>query len=255
MRIAALSFIGVLCGLTAGCSSGSNDGSSGTTGGGGSQTSSAGGSSTAGAPSGGSATSGGTTGVGGSSSTGGGSSSGGSVSSGGSLSSGGSSSGGTSSGGTASGGTSSGGTGGVSTEACNQAGLTWLTANKTHYESYPDPGSPECIEYNGCTWAGQFATCDGVLPEEWVASHNIAALFPLGDYGLHDICIKSGDKTMVVTVYDTCGDSDCDGCCTENKGDKDALVDLEKYTDERWGLEDGAIEWADLGPTTGSGCD
>jgi hypothetical protein len=164
------------------------------------------------------------------------------------------STGGTSSGGTSSGGTT--GTGGTSGDPCTQAGLVWKSANKTNYTSYPDPGSEECIEYNGCTWAGQFAGCSGKKSEAWVQAHNIAALFPgFNNYELHDICIKSGDKTMVVTVYDTCGDNDCNGCCTQNKGNKDALIDLESYTNERWGLPDGAIQWADLGPTTGGGCD
>ena len=176
---------------------------------------------------------------------------GGSVASGGSFASGGAASGGA----TATGGATS--TGGASAEdRCAAGSLTWKSGNKTNYESYPDPGSQECIEFNGCTWAGQFAGCGSKQTEEWVASHNIAALFPnFGAYELHDICIKSGSKTMVVTVYDTCGDSDCDGCCTENKGNKDALIDLEKSTNERWGLGDGAIQWADLGPTTGDGCD
>ncbi len=58
----------------------------------------------------------------------------------------------------------------------------------------------------------------------------------------------------MVTVLDTCGDDDCDGCCTENKGNADALFDLESYSHDRWGVEDGRIEWADLGPTTGEGC-
>jgi len=60
---------------------------------------------------------------------------------------------------------------------------------------------------------------------------------------------------MVVTVYDTCGDSDCSGCCTANKGSADALIDLEKYTNARWGLPDGNIQWADLGPSTDLACD
>lgn len=187
----------------------------------------------------------------------GGSSSGGTstggVASGGLFSGGASSGGGVSTGGTSSGGAS--GSGGSSADPCADPGLSWKTAHKTNYTSYPDPGSEECIKYNGCTWAGQFATCSGKKSEAWVEAHDIAALFPLGGYGLHDICIKSGTKTMVVTVYDTCGDSDCSGCCTQNKGSKDALVDLESYTNARWGLPDGAIEWADLGPTTGSGCD
>jgi hypothetical protein len=89
-----------------------------------------------------------------------------------------------------------------------------------------------------------------------VAEHNIVAAFPLFDeLELHDLCLRRGDETIVVTVLDTCADSDCDGCCTENQGSAEALIDLESYTNERFGVPDGAIEWADLGPTTGGGCD
>jgi hypothetical protein len=138
---------------------------------------------------------------------------------------------------------------------CDAAGLTWKTANKTNYTSYPDPGSEECVKFNGCTWAGQFAACDGKKPESWVSSHNIVAAFPDFDkLSLHDLCLRKGDKTILVTVLDTCADSDCSGCCTQNKGDADELIDIESYTDARWGVADGRIEWADLGPTKGSGC-
>lgn len=135
----------------------------------------------------------------------------------------------------------------TSTDRCDNAGLVWKTANKTNYESYPDPDSEECIEFSGCDYIGQFAECDNTMPESWVASHDIVALFPLGNLGLHELCVRKGAKTMVVTVIDTCGDNDCDGCCTENRGDADALIDMEKYTNQRWGLDDGPIEWADLG--------
>ena len=138
---------------------------------------------------------------------------------------------------------------------CDAPNLTWKTAHKTWYESYPAPGSEECVAYNGCQWAGQFAACEGKKPEEWVKQRNIASFFPgFPALARHDLCLKSGDKTLVVTVLDTCGDQDCDGCCTKNRGDADALIDLEKYTNERWGLADGAITWADLGPTQGPGC-
>jgi len=148
------------------------------------------------------------------------------------------------------------GTGGGAASGCDSPGLTWKTARKTWYTSYPDPGSEECVAYNGCEWAGQFSACDDKKPEAWVKSHNIVAAFPDFDtLALHDLCLKSGDKTLVVTVLDTCGDSDCDGCCTENKGNADELIDLESYTNERFGIEDGQIQWADLGPTRGGGCD
>jgi hypothetical protein len=130
---------------------------------------------------------------------------------------------------------------------CDDPGLVWQSANKTNYESYPDPGSEECVVYNGCEYLGEFNSCENTMPEAWVKSHDIAAIFPLGDLGLHRLCVRSGPTSMVVTVIDTCADADCDGCCTENRGDADALVDLEKYTNARWGLEDGVIEWADLG--------
>jgi hypothetical protein len=51
----------------------------------------------------------------------------------------------------------------------------------------------------------------------------------------------------VVTAIDTCSDSDCNGCCTQNLGNADRLIDIEKYTDQRWGVPDGPVEWADLG--------
>lgn len=142
-----------------------------------------------------------------------------------------------------------------STSPCEAANLVWKTANKTNYTSHPDPGSEECIVYSGCEWAGQFAACDDTKPEAWVSSHNIVAAFPdFNSLELHDLCLRKGSKTIVVTVLDTCGDSDCDGCCTKNKGSAQQLIDVESYTNARWGVADGPIEWADLGPTKTQGC-
>jgi hypothetical protein len=152
------------------------------------------------------------------------------------------------------GGASTGGS--AATAACDNASLVWKTANKTNYTSYPDPGSEECVKYNGCTWAGQFAACDGTKTETWVAAHDIVSVFPdFASLKLHDLCLRKGQKTLVVTVLDTCADSDCSGCCTENKGSASELIDIESYTNARWGVPDGSIEWADLGPTTSSGCE
>ena len=40
-------------------------------------------------------------------------------------------------------------------------GGTYRRANLTNFTSYPDPNSEECIRYNGCMWAGQFAFVSG----------------------------------------------------------------------------------------------
>jgi hypothetical protein len=104
-------------------------------------------------------------------------------------------------------------------------------------------------------YQGMFQACSGVKSKDWVSRHNIAAFFPLGNMSLHDLCLKSSSgKTIVVTVFDTCGDGDCGGCCTQNKGSADALIDLESFTNDRWGVSDGRITWADLGPTKTGGC-
>jgi hypothetical protein len=149
------------------------------------------------------------------------------------------------------------GTGGAApTSACDDPALTWKTGAKTNFTSYPTPGSAECIQYSGCMYEGEFAGCDQTEPLAWVMSHNIVAAFPdFTALKLHDLCLKSSTgKTIVVTVLDTCGDSDCNGCCTQNKGTAAELIDVESFTDMRWGVPDGRIQWADLGPTKTSGC-
>jgi hypothetical protein len=153
-------------------------------------------------------------------------------------------------------------TGGGGGSDCGSAGLVWRSANKTSFTSYPAPGSPECIQYNGCAYEGQFAACSQTESKAWVAAHNIVSVFPnlhkssngIGALALHDLCIKSGSKTMVVTVLDECADSDCSGCCTQNKGSAAELIDIESFTDARFGVDDGPIEWADLGATKTTGC-
>ena len=153
-------------------------------------------------------------------------------------------------------------TGGGGAPSCDSPGLVWRSANKTSFTSYPAPGSPECIQYNGCAYEGQFAACSKTETKAWVSSHNIVSVFPnlhassngIGALALHDLCLKSGTKTMIVTVLDECADSDCSGCCTQNKGSAQELIDIESFTDARFGVEDGPIEWADLGATKTAGC-
>jgi hypothetical protein len=154
----------------------------------------------------------------------------------GSVGTGGSGSGGS----TSAGGSSSAGTG-------NTSGLVWKQANLTNFTSYPDPGSDECINYNGCTWAGYFAGVEGKQSEEWVKSHNILAVHSkdFTQYKLKTLRLKQGTKQIDAVVYDMCSDSDCDGCCTQNAGGPNGfLIDVEKYTMERFGTGDGVVDWA-----------
>lgn len=126
--------------------------------------------------------------------------------------------------------------------------LQWRSANLTNFTSYPDPGSDECENYNGCMWAGYFAFVDGQKSEEWVMSHNIAAVHSRDaeEYALKTLRIKQGSRQLDVTVYDMCSDSDCDGCCTRNASETGFLIDIEHYTMQRFGSGDGIVQWACL---------
>jgi hypothetical protein len=100
-----------------------------------------------------------------------------------------------------------------------------------------------------------FAGCGPTMPPSWVKSHDIVSVFP--DFATlkhHDLCLKSGSKTIVVLAIDTCADSDCSGCCTQNRGSANELIDIESFTAARFGVPDGPIQWADLGPTQGEDC-
>jgi hypothetical protein len=125
----------------------------------------------------------------------------------------------------------------------------WRQANLTWYTSWPEPGSEECIEYNGCTWAGYFAGVEGQMTEEWVKEHNIIAVHEKDwkKYKLKTFRLRMNGSTIDAVVYDMCSDSDCDGCCTENAGEIGFLIDIEKYTRERFdGNGDGVVEWTCL---------
>ena len=129
------------------------------------------------------------------------------------------------------------------------ADTVWLQANLTWYTSWPEPDSEECIEYNGCTWAGYFAGVEGQMTEEWVSEHNIIAVHEKDweKYKLKTFRLRMNGSTIDAVVYDMCSDSDCEGCCTKNAGKIGFLIDIEKYTRERFdGNGDGVVEWTCL---------
>lgn len=149
-----------------------------------------------------------------------------------------------------SGGGGTGGTGGSPGSGGSSGGgdQSWSKANLTYFTSYPDPGSDECIKYNGCMWAGQFAFVPTKQPESWVMAHNIAAVHSkdASKYKLKTLRLKQGSKQIDVTVYDQCSDSDCDGCCTANSRQTGFLIDIESYTADRFGATDGIVDWTCL---------
>jgi hypothetical protein len=148
------------------------------------------------------------------------------------------------------GGGGSGGMGGTGGSGGSGDGLVWKKANLTNFESYPAPDSDECREFNGCTWEGQFAFVDGKQTEDWVRMHNIVAVHSKdgGKYALKKLRLKQGSHQIDVTVYDECSDSDCNGCCTQNSKSTGFLIDIEKYTMQRFGSGDGIVDWACLDP-------
>ena len=123
------------------------------------------------------------------------------------------------------------------------ADTVWNKANLTWYISWPDPGSEECVVYNGCEWAGYFAGLPDQQTEEWVSEHNIISIHEKdwGKYKLKTFRLRQNGRTIDATVYDKCADSDCEGCCTKNAGELGFLIDIESYT-----CCDGVIEWTCL---------
>jgi len=107
--------------------------------------------------------------------------------------------------------------------------------DQPHYD--PDASTDECTIYNGCAWDGDFAYV-GHRPFEYVQQTDIIAFFSTTNnaaYGKQVMRIYSPvhDHTVeAALVLDTCGDLDCNGCCTENAnaGGTGFLVDMEENT-------------------------
>lgn len=123
-------------------------------------------------------------------------------------------------------------------EGYENARWTWYISyprcceDQPHYD--PTARRDECDVYNGCAWDGDFAYV-GNRPLSYVQNTNIVAFFASNGetYGKKIISVYSPvhDKTVEAIVLDTCGDSDCNGCCTENANTGGGyLVDMEEET-------------------------
>jgi len=139
-----------------------------------------------------------------------------------------------------------------STTAAAPADTVWNKAYLTWYISWPDPGSEECVKYNGCEWAGYFAGINGQQTEQWVSEHNIISIHEKDwdKYNGKTFRLRQNGHTIDAVVYDKCADSDCDGCCTQNAGNLGFLIDIESYSCERFSGSkegcDGIVEWTCL---------
>ncbi len=139
-----------------------------------------------------------------------------------------------------------------SSAATAAADTIWNKANLTWYISWPDPGSEECVKYNGCEWAGYFAGLEDQQTEEWVSQHNIISIHEKDwdKYKLKTFRLRQNGRSIDAVVYDKCADSDCDGCCTQNAGQLGFLIDIESYSCERLTGDkegcDGVVEWVCL---------
>ena len=136
-----------------------------------------------------------------------------------------------------------------STTAAAPADTVWNKAYLTWYISWPDPGSEECVKYNGCEWAGYFAGIEGQQTEQWVSEHNIISIHEKDwdKYNGKTFRLRQNGHTIDAVVYDKCADSDCEGCCTQNAGNLGFLIDIESYSCERFSGSkegcDGVVEW------------
>jgi hypothetical protein len=87
--------------------------------------------------------------------------------------------------------------------------------------------------YSACSYTGQFAYI-GYKSPDYVKNNSLISFFStFGDnasFGGKTIQISAGGKTITALIADTCGDSDCGGCCTKNAGSSGYLVDMEINT-------------------------
>ena len=127
----------------------------------------------------------------------------------------------------------------------NDCGTQWHSANITTFSSYPDPNEFECPTAANCPWMGMFKGLDDRQSDSWVRQNNIIAVHSKDYEWLKGktLKIKQGNREINATVLDECSDSDCAGCCSTNMGNKDTLIDLERYTMKRFGSHSGAVEW------------
>jgi len=137
--------------------------------------------------------------------------------------------------------------------------------NEASYDSENGPCEQcrECFLYSACDYAGQFAYTDDKTREEVQQATNIVAFWNSGYAGVYGspdkIQLRVLDSNGVqigqdvsMDVLDTCGDSDCDGCCSSNAAPSGNLVDMEMNTfNNVFGTYDLSSLWMEGAPGRG----
>ncbi|RNA15448.1 fibroblast growth factor receptor-like [Brachionus plicatilis] len=127
----------------------------------------------------------------------------------------------------------------------DQGSSTTGIAQLTWYESYArccksNPNYDPTVSTIECdfSYPGWFAGYSNQKSLSWVKSNNIISFFDSSDpngvnwatkYARKTIRLKKNGKTFTAIIADTCGDHDCNGCCTKN-AQNGFLVDMEYYT-------------------------
>eukprot|EP01083_Nonionella_stella_P074138 200971_1 len=123
------------------------------------------------------------------------------------------------------------------------------TASFTHYTSFASccPENPnyditadttECDDYSACDYPGSFWAI-GQKSFNYVQQNNLIAFFDINDPNGETFMTNYGGKTITLTkdntiitalIADSCGDHDCNGCCSTNSQPSGYLVDMEYWT-------------------------
>ncbi len=125
--------------------------------------------------------------------------------------------------------------------------LVWRQANLTYFTSYPEPGSEECVKYNGCTWAGKFAFLAGKQPESWVMANNIAAVHSkdAGAYKLKTLRVRQGTRRST-SRSTTCARTPTATAVARRTAVRPASSSTSRATPPTASANGGVVEWACL---------
>ena len=100
----------------------------------------------------------------------------------------------------------------------------------------PKANTDECTDFSACKYSGGFAAI-GHKSIDWLKKNSVIAFYDNSDpdgknfltkYGGKTIHLRKNGITFDAIIADTCGNDDCNGCCSKAK--HGILVDMEYWT-------------------------